>query len=234
MRRRRAARAASIGSGSRSSVTSPIVGVTTGSTSGTVRSPSGTSKTWSHVCAITDDSPASRTCAKSVVVEFVSTTGSGAVPDLTEGGVDDPPVLHVVGQEAQRHRRRVRPADAPRAAERPVGRGQQHVALPVERQRANARQRLGVEVRDPDVELEVVEAALDLDRAERLHADANAGCRAQSGPVNSETLDSEVGTAPSRRRPDGPCAERSDGVVQPVDVGEDQLRPFENLLALRR
>ena len=73
---------------------------------------------------------------------------------LVEDAVDDAAVLHVAGEEAERQCRRLGPA-SPRCGRRMAGRlGQQHVALAGRAERAHAAERLGVEVRDAELELE--------------------------------------------------------------------------------
>ena len=54
--------------------------VSTGSTSGTVRSPAPTPKRCSHECATTLAMRPSPTSGKIVATEFVSTTGRGTIP----------------------------------------------------------------------------------------------------------------------------------------------------------
>ena len=70
--------------------------------------------------AITLDHCPSRTCATSVVIEFVSTRGLGRGARLAEDRVHDAPVLHVLREQAERCARRVRPAHRAVAAERPA------------------------------------------------------------------------------------------------------------------
>ena len=76
--------------------------VVAGATSGIALIPAGTSNTCSHAWAITLDHGPSRTWANRVEIEFVSTVGSRLGACLVEDAVDDAPVLHVAGQEAER------------------------------------------------------------------------------------------------------------------------------------
>ena len=72
-----------------------------GSTSGIARRSAGSGFAWSHVWAVTPGRPV-RACATSVETEFVSTAGCGDRARRGERVVDDAPVLHVGGEQAQR------------------------------------------------------------------------------------------------------------------------------------
>ena len=71
--------------------------------------------------------------------------------------VDDAAVLHVGREQAERHLRDLRPGHALAVAERRVGRGEQLIALLIERHRVDAAERLVVEIGDAGVDLEIVE-----------------------------------------------------------------------------
>jgi hypothetical protein len=151
---------------------------------------------------------------------------------LAKDPVDDAAVLHVLGQERQRHRCRLRPGHRRTVAERAVGARQQHVALPVEPQRAHAREWLGVEVGEADVEIECLQAALDLHRVERMHGHGHAGMplgerRRQQRHRRQRRRDRTDAKPPRQAVP-----HRAHLAAEPVDVREDALRPLEHALAL--
>ncbi len=89
--------------------------------------------------------------------------------------VDDPPVLHVGREQAERERGGVGPGHALRAAVLILGGGDEEVLLAPQRQRVDVRQRLVVEVGEPGVDLAVGQAVRDLTRGHRQPADAHAG-----------------------------------------------------------
>ncbi len=84
-------------------------------------------------------------------------------PLVAKQVLDDPPVLHVGRQQAQRHLAHLGPGDRLPVAERAVGGGKQAVLLPIERHRLHAAQRLVVQIGHARVDLEVLQHAEDLD-----------------------------------------------------------------------
>ena len=99
-------------------VTSPIVCSIAGSTSGIARRSGGSGLASSQVCAVMPGRPA-RAWATSVETELVSTAGP-ASRRPRERAVDDPAVLHVGREQAERQRCGLRPADdAPNDGRRP-------------------------------------------------------------------------------------------------------------------
>jgi hypothetical protein len=139
--------------------------------------------------------------------------------------VENPAVLHVGRQEAQRQARGLRPADGRPVAEGAVRPRQQHVALPVERQGADPGERLVVEIGQADIQIECVEAALDLDRCLRGHDDAGAlvtpgechGQERHDGQRHRDGADPEL--------PDHAVAHLAQRLLQAAIVGEHALRP---------
>ena len=105
---------------------------------------------------------------QSVSSEFVSRDACVPAPARAQVHVQDPAVLHVGRQETQRQARGLRPADGGPAAQAAFRSGQQDVALTIQRQAADPGEGFVVEIGDADVQVELVEAALDLDR--RLRA----------------------------------------------------------------
>ena len=117
------------GSGSRSSTTSPIERVATRDRRGNRAQLAGSSKRCSqggrHARPGRRRGRARREGRNRVRLDRRSWVDAG----LVEDAVDDAPVLHVVGQQAERHPRGVGPARRSPPAEWSAGGGQQHVAL---------------------------------------------------------------------------------------------------------
>ena len=137
--------------------------VVVGATSGITRIPAGTSNTWSHAWAITLDQWPVANVGEHRRDRVRLDRRPRLGPGLVEDAVEDPAVLHVAGEEAERELRGLGPGHlvAPgetarrrRSAARSAPRRGRSVRTPVER--------LGVEVGDAELELEVVQAALDL------------------------------------------------------------------------
>ena len=96
------------------------------------------------------------------------------------------------------------------------------------------RQRLVVEVGDAGMQLEIVEPALDVDRAAREQLDAQAGLareqgRGQLGHHGQGGGDDPDGDPPAQR-----LAGAHQLLLERVAVGQDPLRPGQHPLALRR
>ena len=116
-----------------------------------------------------------------------------------------------------------------------VGAHQQAVALHVDRLGAHAFDRLVIQIRQPDVDREVLEVAQDLDRALRQHRELDLGVVIAEGawPIRP-AIGSADGITPIDRRPDertGRVAQRFDLLLHRRPVVEDGVRPLEHALA---
>ena len=116
-----------------------------------------------------------RTCENSRIIESDSSVGCGSPPALAQQPVDDAAVLHVGRQQAERHLRDLGPGHRVAIAERRVGRGQQPIALAIERHGGDAAERLVVEIGDAGVDLEIFQQRQDLDRGARLDGELHVG-----------------------------------------------------------
>jgi hypothetical protein len=120
------------------------------------------------------------------------------------------------------------------AAERAVHARQQRVALAVQRERADAAQRLRVEIGDPDVEVEAVEALLDLPRVERVDRHRHPRVAAEQGRRQQRHAGERRRDRADPKPPGEAAVEGTDLRLEPTDVGEDLPRPLEHALPLGR
>ena len=82
-----------------------------------------------------------------------------------EEAVDDPAVLHVRREQAQRQSRGFAPAHRGQPVEACAGRGEQNVSLPIKGVGPYVAQRLVVQIGQSGVQLRGIKPALDFDRA---------------------------------------------------------------------
>ena len=156
--------------------------------------------------------------------------------DRAENAVDDPAVLHVGRQQAER---RLGRAPSRRSCfelgdRRPLAGRQEQIFLVVDRLDAHALQRLVVEIGDARIEFELLDAALDLLRGQRQHRHGDVRDSARrTAPVRCETIGSAVGITPSRSRPVSPLSISSIARAQVLGLGEDAMGVLERELALR-
>ncbi len=146
--------------------------------------------------------------------------------------VDDPPVLHVGREQAQRHFCDLRPGDGLPVAQRRVRRDQQLIALVIERHRIDAPERLVVEIGHAGVDLEIFQERQDLDRGARQDRETDVG---MAGPVGRGQRRHH-----GQRGRDGGDAQPSHQALlegghllaQRAAVADDPARPVERALAL--
>ncbi len=124
--------------------------------------------------------------------------------------VDDPPVLHVGCQEAERQLRHLGPRHARRVGVRIAGRSDQPIALGIERNGNDVPERFVVEIGDPGIDVEIAEQRQNLDRGPRQDRERDAG------GGDRETASS--GAAPSQGPSESPRAEAgpTDPIVPPA------------------
>ena len=152
-----------------------------------------------------------------------------------EQPVEDPPVLHVRRQQAQRRRRELGPLHHVAPRELGVGRGEQQVALGVQRHGPHrSGERLAVDVADPDVDLEVGELGDDVARRQRLDRDPHVRVA-----LEERRRDQRRGSEGGRDRGDPeptrqPVAHARQLAAQLVRAAEDLARPEHDPLPLRR
>ena len=116
----------------------------------------------------------------------------------------------------------------------PVGRGEQQVALAVERHHADRAERLAVDVGHADVEVELGQPVHDLPRGQRL--DRHPHLRVLLGQRRGEQRgDGQRGGDRADAQHAGqPAAHAGELVAHRVLLGEDAVRPQQDLLALGR
>ena len=146
--------------------------------------------------------------------------------------VDDPPVLHVRRQQAERHLADLGPGHAVTIAEGAVFRGEQAILLEIERHRAQPPQRLVVDVGQACIDFEVLDHRQDLDRGARQDRELHVG---MLGAVRRGQRRDHG----ERRRNGGDLEMAVQALLQGAHflahgprVGHDRTRPVEHPLSL--
>ena len=218
-------------SGSRSGTTRPTWCVTTGSTSGIARMSSSGGRNCRKLWGMTLAQAPLRTCATIASTLLVS------IP----GRTTSPACANVASRIRRFCMSFVSRQSGRRAASAPghlLGRTghlphpDREVALGVQRDAAHPRERLIVEVGQPCVEREVIEATLDIDRAQGHDRDGHARMnrRERCGELRGEWQRGGNGAQPEASHQ--LVAERADFLMQALDVAEDAPGPDEDPLAL--
>jgi hypothetical protein len=158
--------------------------------------------------------------------------GADAHAGVGEVTVQDPAVLHHRGEQAQRDTGHLGPADPLPVRQFAVLRGQQQIALAVQRNRAYVAERLPVHVTHPHVEVELGQPVHHFPRRHRFQRDPDLAVLVE------ERRGQQLGGG--QRRRDGshpqhagqPAVHRREVVAQGVALRQNPAGPHHHPLAL--
>lgn len=197
------------------------------------RVPRGRARLANEVCGTTLESPIDATCAKIPDTVSVSTTGRAIAPDSRKDPVKLAAVVHRAWQQHEVGACRFGPVDLRQAAPWTLGGSDEHILLAVQPDGSNPAQGFAVDIGDPDIDVEVVQAGADLSRGHRFQMEADQGmlCVHRCGDQRSDTHGRRDGA--DAQRAGEAFAHARKRLLQESPLGQNPSSPEQYLLALR-